>query len=69
MSEACKPCAMLLQGFSYFDRQPVVYFACEGHNQRFVQGLNAAQPCWDEPPVHGVPKFLQARQHALMLIA
>jgi len=39
----------------------VVYFACEGQMQRFVQGQNPGEHVWDNASDAPAPAFLQVR--------
>ncbi len=51
-----------LQGLCY--RGPgtlEVFFACEGHFQKLVQGPNPAQHVWEEPGSEGCPDFVKVR--------
>ncbi|KAL0042853.1 hypothetical protein WJX79_001571 [Trebouxia sp. C0005] len=61
-SEAEEPIELVLDqhlGFCYHQRQPVVYFACEGQMQRFVQGQNPGEHVWDNASDAPAPAFLQ----------
>ncbi|KAL0030329.1 hypothetical protein WJX77_010230 [Trebouxia sp. C0004] len=61
-SEAEEPIELMLDqhlGFCYHQKQPVVYFACEGQMQRFIQGRNPGEHVWDNASDAPAPAFLQ----------
>ena len=72
MFSACLNCVAVsmlgIQGFCYHQRQPVVYFACEGQMQKFVQGQNSAEHVWDNTSDAPPPPFLQVRGPFLLRI-